>query len=843
VSKGNGRNGSRPVVLPGRPVNDAFRQAHAHHQAGRFAEAEPLYRGVLARDRFNDEALHLLGVLLYQTGRAAEGEGLVRQAIERRKRVAPYHDHLGVILRTLGRPAEAAEAQARALALEPNNPTIQSNLGATLIDLGRPGEALPLLEKATSAQAGFANAWNNLGLARQRLGQMTGAVAAYSRAIELEPRSAVYLCNLGSAQQELGLSQEAQATYRRGLAIDARSADLWNNLGHLLVDEAPEDAKRALDQAVRLRPDYADAWHNQGHLAAKQRRDEEARKAYERALELVPTHFRALSDLASLVQRRGELDRAATLVWQALQVRPQSIDTLAHFIGLFPYADAGVMAEVATLERLLTRALTDGTIPGSAMFATAEFLLRAHPAWAGLPRTVDAPTQTDALEAVGGDTLLLALLRATVGAEAGFEVRLRWLRRALLDAHDTPALQGLAAALAANAFTAEYVLEEHPGETVRVDALGERIGSSEAPVEAFDVLRWACWRPLLDHPAVAALQAAFSGHPHLGPLLRRTVDAPNEERALAASMPTLLPIERETSIAVRAQYEANPYPRWTDVLRVEPRSWDASFRMRWPGLATTPMLPARRVLVAGGGTGQEPIRLAVMHPELEVHVIDLSRRSLAYGARQAKRFGVDGRVHFAQADLLDLEQLGDRLGDFDRVYSSGVLHHLADPMEGLRAVVSRLKPGGVAQLALYSRAARASVNEGRAAAQQLGLGTELSDVRALRRFVLEHADRDAFRRIMGFRDFYSTSECRDLLLHVQEHQFDLAEVAGMLQAVGLKFLVFTFEDPRVDLRFRAEFGESRQSDLDAWNAYEAKYPDTFKAMYQFLAVKTPPDEA
>jgi SAM-dependent methyltransferase len=265
--------------------------------------------------------------------------------------------------------------------------------------------------------------------------------------------------------------------------------------------------------------------------------------------------------------------------------------------------------------------------------------------------------------------------------------------------------------------------------------------------------------------------------------------------------------------------------------------------MRWPGLATTPMLPARRVLVAGGGTGQEPIRLAVMHPELEVHVIDLSRRSLAYGARQAKRFGVDGRVHFAQADLLDLEQLGDRLGDFDRVYSSGVLHHLADPMEGLRAVVSRLKPGGVAQLALYSRAARASVNEGRAAAQQLGLGTELSDVRALRRFVLEHADRDAFRRIMGFRDFYSTSECRDLLLHVQEHQFDLAEVAGMLQAVGLKFLVFTFEDPRVDLRFRAEFGESRQSDLDAWNAYEAKYPDTFKAMYQFLAVKTPPDEA
>ena len=64
-------------------------------------------------------------------------------------------------------------------------------------------------------------------------------------------------------------------------------------------------------------------------------------------------------------------------------------------------------------------------------------------------------------------------------------------------------------------------------------------------------------------------------------------------------------------------------------------------------------------------------------------------------------------------------------------------------------------------------------------------------MRALRRHVIGNADRAAFKQILGFRDFFSVSECRDLLLHVQEHQFDLTEVATMLRAVGLEFLAFT----------------------------------------------------
>ena len=844
MSKRNGSGrGAPPVKLPAKPVNEAFRQAHAHHQAGRLAEAEPLYRAVLSKDRFNDEALHLLGVLLYQTGRAAEGEPLVRQAIERRKRIAPYHDHLGVILRALDRPAEAAEAQARALALEPENPTIQSNLAATLIDLGRPVEALPLLEKALKRQPKFANAWNNLGLARQRTGELEQAAVAYRQAIALEPRSAVYLCNLGSVEHALGQTTQAIETYRRGLAIDGRSAELWSNLGHALTEGAPEDAKRALDQAVTLRPSYADAWHNLGNLAALQRRDDDARVAYERALTSNPVHFRALTDLATLVLRRGEFDTAAGLLWRALKVQPASVDALAYLLPFFGFVGPGAGVDTGAFEAMIADALRRGALPSPLAFGTAEYLLRAHAAWGDVPRAPNAPAPLEALaspttlEALGVDALLLAVLEAGVCPEIGFEGRLRTMRASLLQAQPTSSTMTLAAAVARNCFIGEFVLDETDAEATAIAGLERRAEADDASITAAEVLSLAMYRPLLDHAVLPHARSLAGSHAPLAGLLRRTVDAPETERALAETLLTLAPIERQTSVAVRAQYEANPYPRWQTLLGTTPRTWDASFRARWPHLGARGLRPARRVLVAGGGTGQEPVRLARMHTELEVHAIDLSRRSLAYAARQAQAFGVAGRVHLAQADLLDLDALGDRLGLFDRVYCSGVLHHLADPMEGLRAVVSRLAPGGIAQIALYSRAARQGINEARAAASQLGLGTSPADVRALRRQVIAHADRAAFKQILGFRDFYSVSECRDLLLHVQEHQFDLTEIATMLRAVGLEFLAFTFDDPRVELKFRAEHGEARLSDLDAWNAFEQAHPDTFKSMYQLLALR------
>jgi hypothetical protein len=86
------------------------------------------------------------------------------------------------------------------------------------------------------------------------------------------------------------------------------------------------------------------------------------------------------------------------------------------------------------------------------------------------------------------------------------------------------------------------------------------------------------------------------------------------------------------------------------------------------------------------------------------------------------------------------------------------------------------------------------------------------------------------------RDFFSTSECRDLLFHVQEHQFDLIEIKDLLERNGLEFL--GFDHPAADIvpAFKAIYGEQLLS-LDHWHEFEQNNPYIFKAMYQFHCQK------
>ena len=237
----------------------------------------------------------------------------------------------------------------------------------------------------------------------------------------------------------------------------------------------------------------------------------------------------------------------------------------------------------------------------------------------------------------------------------------------------------------------------------------------------------------------------------------------------------------------------------------------------------------RALSIDGCGTGRDAIFVARQFRGARVLAIDLSSTSLSYAQRKTRELQVPN-VEYAQADILEL---GNVARTFDFIGAVGVLHHLADPFEGWRVLLSRLRPGGFMCLGLYSALARAPVARAREFIAARGFAGTPADIRRFRQDVVDSDTSPEIRSLTRSRDFYSMSECRDLAFNVLERPVTLGEIESFLAALRLHFLGFEL-DPRVLDRYRERFADdSRATNLGNWARFEADNPHTFTAMYKF----------
>jgi SAM-dependent methyltransferase/Flp pilus assembly protein TadD len=728
--------------------DETLMAAVRHHQAGQFAEADRLYRKVLAAEPRNIHALHLRGALAHAQGHNEDAVKLIGRAIAIDATVPDFHYNIGLALWALDRKSEASEHWGRAVALNPN----------------------------------FAQARLNLGNALREEGRFDEAIAQHSAAVQLQPQSP-------AAHNSLGLS------------------------------------------------------------LAKARREDEAMAHYQHAIERQPGFIDPYLNLAMLHSNRGEAGQAVAAVMRSIAIRetPENRTLFARLVS-----GIAIDRHDADLRHLVTRALTESWGAPDEVAPACMALIRHGPASPLIVRAAQAwPARLPAAELLGpvglaalNDPLLHAPMDSSVMHDADLEKFLAACRFALLESAEaaTPdetneALLGIASMLARQCFINEYVYATSPEEDGRAQRLRERLDTALAAGEAASPL-WvaavAAYVPLHELAGTQALLAR-SWPASLTALLAQQIRAPQEEAALRATIRQLTPIRDGVSQAVQAQYEANPYPRW--IRMGTPRryaSLDAYLREMFPSATFRPLgkTGSLDILIAGCGTGQHAILTAQQHEGARTLAIDLSRASLAYAAAKTRELEVDG-IEYAQADIMRLGTLQRR---FDLIESAGVLHHLADPYAGWRVLLSLLRPGGFMRIALYSETARWGVVEARALIAQAGYGATAADIRRFRQELMA-ADSAAARNLQWFRDFYSTSECRDLLFHTQEHRMTLPEIEAFLAEQRLQFLGFEINRAtarQYAVRFPAD---PAMTDLDQWQAFEQDNTHTFAEMYRFWVQK------
>lgn len=606
----------------------------------------------------------------------------------------------------------------------------------------------------------------------------------------------------------------------------------------LAAEGQAEKAKAALIDLLQKEP-MAEAYNELGKIFFAEGDSDSAFGCFDEAISLAPGHDEALANAAEVFLKEGIALQALEFFARAIRARPDHAPYRDRFIAILGNLEFKVF--VPEFRDLLLDCLETPGVDLGHIGRGWISILKTDPSMSEVIKLLDAAdyaqfkTSLSKCKNFAGlnDPLFIAGLRRIRFYSLEFEALLTNLRRFLLEHVDDISVFGdpglftnIAEAIAVYAFKTDYIFEVSEAEARDVAALRARLEGRDAfsPEDAERLCVLGSYMSLHTLSNVRALADQSGLFNQLAFLMEQQVAHPLRLRGISETIPVLVPVENAVSSEVRKQYEESPYPRWTDFAK---RPYHAVFEGPMRGQAA-------QILVAGCGTGREAIELATVYPDSTILAVDLSRASLSYAIDRARALGLTN-VTFKQADILGLGVLG--ADKFDFIASSGVLHHMQEPMKGWEVLRGLLKPGGIMRIGLYSRIAHAPLIEAQARIAQEGLGATPEDIRLFRKNARKWMGRELYGQYTQMIDYYATAECRDMFFHVQETRYTCLELRNALEELGLSFLGFNLSDA-VLAEYRALYPHDPETiDLTSWNDFEKQSPRTFVAMYNFWCRK------
>ncbi|WP_034936038.1 bifunctional 2-polyprenyl-6-hydroxyphenol methylase/3-demethylubiquinol 3-O-methyltransferase UbiG [Gloeocapsa sp. PCC 73106] len=246
----------------------------------------------------------------------------------------------------------------------------------------------------------------------------------------------------------------------------------------------------------------------------------------------------------------------------------------------------------------------------------------------------------------------------------------------------------------------------------------------------------------------------------------------------------------------------NTYPFPPDPLLNEP---PPGYNWRWSWVAAYNFCTGRkpqhqdiRILDAGCGTGSSTEYLITLNPEAEVIGIDLSEKALAVAQERCQLSGIaakDGaRFTFKQ---LRLEEAAQLPGQFELINCVGVLHHLVDPVAGIRALSQKLAPGGIMHIFVYAELGRWEIQlmqRAIALLQGPNKGDYIDGVQVGRKLFasLPENNRIVKREKERWALENQKDACfADMYVHPQETDYNIDTLFALINASGLEFVGFS----------------------------------------------------
>ena len=231
---------------------------------------------------------------------------------------------------------------------------------------------------------------------------------------------------------------------------------------------------------------------------------------------------------------------------------------------------------------------------------------------------------------------------------------------------------------------------------------------------------------------------------------------------------------------VRDFYERYPYPRPIDSLEKYRKLWQdrqrrrADYHLFWPARSYG---EDHSILIAGCGTSQAA-KHALRWPAAQVVGIDFSATSVRCTVELKRKYNLNN----LQVHQLPIERVNELETSFDQIVCTGVLHHLADPDAGLRALRDMLKPDGAMHLMVYAPYGRAGIYLLQEFCRRIGIQATDEEIRdlitALGALPPGHPLENLLREAPDFRE---EAALADALLHPQDRAYSVPQLFDFIK--------------------------------------------------------------
>lgn len=576
-----------------------------------------------------------------------------------------------------------------------------------------------------------------------------------------------------------------------------------------------------------------------------------AEKIYQQILQQFPERADLHYNLGYSLYKQNKFVEAVFHYYQVLTFQPDAIIARQKFIKCLEQVSFSESVSPQLLKEIETCFTTPGIDPQSPIPVTIAALQVDDDsprlfklAQNNQKNIIEAEYIQGMLDRVLSKSLFQTLLQQTILADLTLENLLTLLRKTTLVTFTAnPRSDGFnfkfLCSLALQCFNNEYIYTVSKEEQLLIGRLKLEIEEKTFQSELWEIklVIYSMYYPLhtLFDCLIPIPEESWSLP--IRTLIKRHLQEYQEEIEIGKNIISLTSEENSVSLAVKSQYEENPYPRWLGFTISPAQSIYDYLRSIFPYFQPPLFLTQPiQIFEAGCGTGRNAIYWATLFNNAEILAVDFSLSSVTYAIRKAKEFGISNIV-FRQGDILGLANWERQ---FKVIVSTGVLHHLENPVMGWKILVDLLEPLGMMKIGLYSEKARQSVKAAREYIKTKGFSAAKEGIRESRQEIFKLDENNLAREVIHFSDFYSLSECRDLLFHVQEHRFTLPQIANILQELGLRFVGFDIVSEKLKEIYKQTFPEDPElTNLLLWDKFEDTYPDTFLKMYQFWCQKNP----